>query len=135
MKDRKLDKWDCLLIRITKNCNSNGQVNALRRMQKIWRMRCCLDESYSDQALRPHIAHALVHILDCKESGVTGGGNNHWSTVIEAMAPGNEWQYGLAEGMEYWAKVLAVLSCMIRYTSVKEWDGFISPARYRKEAA
>ena len=120
---KELDKWEVLLIRAIK---SNGDV--LRRLRKIWHMRCGLSSNYECDYF---IANALMIILEMREKGVIHNFDG-WKIVIEALAPGDEWKWDYEPEDPYWEKVIAVLSSMIKLTAVKQWQGFRSPLRFRK---
>jgi len=115
----KLDKWDNLLIRA---CKSNG--DSVRRLCKIWKMRCCVAEG---QNIYPYIADRLITIMENTQRGLDV------RDIIDSLDPSSKWKNNIYEVDSYHLKVIKILITKIAFTAVDQWNGLISPAKFRKK--
>lgn len=113
----KLDKYDNLMIRA---CKANG--NTVRRLRKIWRHRCLLPEKYNyDDGILYH----LLSLLEARKKKIDFRG---WITILDDIQ-----RYSSYEPEKRLTEhVLSSVIGKIAITDVDQWEGYISPAKFRK---
>lgn len=113
---QELDTWDNLIIRA---CKSDG--DRLRRLRKIFRIRCGLPEAHNvDDGLAYHM-FGLVE--KAPEISVR--------SVIESFNLENHWQYKI-ENDDYYVQVIKICACLLRNTNPNfNWTNFQPPAKFR----
>lgn len=130
MKLTKLDNWDILLIRATKDNLSHEERN--RRLYRIWKKRCALPLSYNKSNIQLYVVTRLLDIaevcqIDLKE-------------VITELHPNNAWKYtSKDENLPYIDMLLNILcsklSLLLVTTYDSLYDGNVTPLLIKNKRA
>lgn len=115
-----MDKFDILMVRVSKTNLTQDQ--KLRRIQKIWGMRCALGRDYPiDFGIGMHIWQIAkaTHNPRLEEELFIG------------LNPERHWYHGIKEGTNYWESFVLVLLSLLSITPVKDIPGY-KPSTYWK---
>lgn len=124
-KENKLDKWETLLVRACKS--GRGFDKTIRRLRKIWRIRCGLPYEYMEKEYDCFIAEAMIELLQKRKHGYSA------TKLLYALNPYYYWKNDIEVKDSYWIKVIKAVKGEILVTSPREeWSNFHSPLKFRK---